>query len=331
MIKPRRDIAVFSLSFLDCISCGFGAIILLFVISLGSERLVIKDIRDTLFKLYQERMTELDAIKGKTIHLTQDLKTKKDAMELEKDTVASMKVEIEILERKIKEAIYGKENLLVELDQVKEFVDAQQAIVELEHIESDLPIGVPVESNHLIFILDTSGSMRDPRSGRIWNIVISKIQETLEIYPIVNSIQVMDADGNYVLRPSAGQWIPDSPTVRSAIGRALSFYGFHSQSNPVPGITKAIKVFLDPNDPEKKIGIFVFGDEFTDTAERVLTRIDKLNPADEEGNRLITINAIGFPHIVKFERHYTKTGLKFANLMRELTYQHGGAFVGIQN
>lgn len=29
----RRDIEIFSLSFLDCICCGFGAIILLFVLS----------------------------------------------------------------------------------------------------------------------------------------------------------------------------------------------------------------------------------------------------------------------------------------------------------
>ena len=57
----------------------------------------------------------------------------------------------------------------------------------------------------------------------------------------------------------------------------------------------------------------------------------KIKSKDEKGNRAITINAIGFPHVVKFERHYTKTGLKFANLMRELTYEHGGAFIGIQN
>jgi len=331
MRKSRRDLSIFSLSFLDCISCGFGAIILLFVISLGSERLVIKDIRDTLFKLYQERMTELESIQSKTIYLTLENKKKKDALRLEKNTVAAMKVEIEILENKIKESLFGKENLLVEIDDMQEYVDAQQQLVELEQIETELPIGVPVESNHLIFILDTSGSMRDPRSGRIWNIVISKVQETLEIYPIVTGIQILDADGNYILRPTAGQWIPDSPTVRSAIGRTLAFYSHHSQSNPVPGITKAVKVFLDPDDPDKKIGIHVFGDEYTDTASKVLTRIDKLNPKDENGNRAITINAIGFPHVVKFERHYTKTGLKFANLMRELTYEHGGAFVGIQN
>ena len=37
MTIKRRNIEVFSLSFLDVISCGFGAIILLLVLSLGLE------------------------------------------------------------------------------------------------------------------------------------------------------------------------------------------------------------------------------------------------------------------------------------------------------
>ena len=35
-MKKRRSIEVFSLSFLDVICCGFGAIILLLVLSLGA-------------------------------------------------------------------------------------------------------------------------------------------------------------------------------------------------------------------------------------------------------------------------------------------------------
>ena len=34
----RRQTQVFSLSFLDCICCGFGAIILIFVLNIGSRR-----------------------------------------------------------------------------------------------------------------------------------------------------------------------------------------------------------------------------------------------------------------------------------------------------
>ena len=44
MRKGRREIEVFSLSFLDVVSCGFGAIILLLVISRFSEPTVIEKI-----------------------------------------------------------------------------------------------------------------------------------------------------------------------------------------------------------------------------------------------------------------------------------------------
>ena len=48
MRPRRRDIEVFSLSFLDCICCAFGAIILLFVLSKFGEPLVIEQTRTDL-------------------------------------------------------------------------------------------------------------------------------------------------------------------------------------------------------------------------------------------------------------------------------------------
>ena len=63
----------------------------------------------------------------------------------------------------------------------------------------------------------------------------------------------------------------------------------------------------------------------------VLRRIDQLNPEDEEGNRQVTINAIGFPNVIRYSFSMGQTGLKFANLMRELTYQHGGAFIAVND
>jgi len=326
--KKVRDISVFSLSFLDVISCGFGAIILLFVISLGSERLVIVDIRDTLEKLFQERLAELENVRTKRNELFR-LLTTEEKIEREKTTkIKSMETDIEELINRIKEATFGREALVADVDELENEIDAREKEVDIPQNESDLPIGVPVLSNHLIFILDTSGSMRDPSTGRIWRYVTDKIAETLEIYPIVTGIQVMDADGNFILRGSRATWLPDSQMTRNSIAKAILFYEHHSQSNPVPGILRAIRTFRDPADEEKKVGIYIFGDEFTQTAEKVLNRIDQANKPNDEGTRPITINAIGFPHVIKFERHFTRTGLKFANLMRELTYQHGGAFIG---
>ena len=329
--KPRRDITVFSLSFLDCISCGFGAVILLFVISLGSERLVIIQVRDTLLKVFQQRMSHLTEIRTKKEDMIRQVQQHEDEIREEEEKKATMQTVLEEILRLFNEAEFGKKNLVVEILEIRKELDARQQYVPIEQKETPLPVGVGVESNYLVFILDTSGSMRNPSTGMIWSIVIRKIMETLEVYPIVKGIQIMDANGSYILPNFRGQWMPDSAQQRANIVRSIQWYERHSESNPVPGIMKAIRTFSDPKDPEKHVGIYVFGDEFTQTADAVLRRIDQLNPLDEDDNRPVKINAIGFPHVVKFERHYTRTGQKFANLMRELTFDHGGAFVGIEN
>jgi hypothetical protein len=328
--RKRRDLSVFSLSFLDCISCGFGAIILLFVISLGSERLAIVDIRETLEQLYLERIDELDVLLDKKRNLIELIEKEKIEREGKLEKISFLQTEIDKFTNSIKKAKFGKKALLVNVNQKEKELDAREREIEIPQSESDLPIGVPVASDHLIFVIDTSGSMRDPSTGLIWKTITDKFEETLEVYPIVEAIQILDADGNWVIRTSNGEWLPDGPEIRRSIVRAIRTYNHHSQSNPVPGIKRAIR-FAKPNskdNADSKIGIYVFGDEFTQTADKVLSSIDDLNPSDEEGNRQVAINAIGFPNVVKYERHFTRTGLKFANLMRELTYIHGGAFIG---
>ena len=330
--KRDRDISAFSLSFLDIISCGFGAVILLFVISLGSERVELIQILESLQKLFQQRLVVLTEIQANKDKIKQQLSVQQRLIIEEQEALVFMETELDELDNQINEADFGKDALVVEIEETQEEIDARQKELDIpQYVENPLPVGVPVESNHLIFILDTSGSMRNPSTALIWPIVIRKIRETLDSYPIVEGIQFMDADGNYLISSSRGQWLPDSPETRRSLVRIISSYHHHSESNPVPGIYRAIRTYSDPGNKDKKIGIYVIGDEFIETAEKALIRMDKINPLDEDGNRPITINAIGFPHVVKYERHFTQTGLKFANLMREMTYQHGGAFIGIEN
>lgn len=80
-----------------------------------------------------------------------------------------------------------------------------------------------------------------------------------------------------------------------------------------------------------KMAIYVFGDEFVEVADPVIRRLDELNPADENGNRKVVINAIGFPTTIRYTFSMGQTGVKFANLMRTITYQHGGAFIALQD
>jgi hypothetical protein len=77
----------------------------------------------------------------------------------------------------------------------------------------------------------------------------------------------------------------------------------------------------------------VFGDEFNSpqSADEVIRRLDELNPANEQGARAVTINAVGFPTTIRYQFSMGNTGLRFANLMRTVTYLHGGAFIALQD
>ena len=127
----------------------------------------------------------------------------------------------------------------------------------------------------------------------------------------------------------AGKWIPDSKAARRNIISRLGSWNPYSDSSPVEGIAQAINTFYEPGTP---ISIFVFGDDFPrGQVEAVARFVSQVNQADEFGNRLVRIHAVGFP--VQFARppHLQTTGIRFATLMRELTYRNGGTFVGLND
>ena len=77
MKKRRRDIQIFSLSFLDCICCGFGAVILLFVLSKFAEPLIIEEVKVDLEAKIIRLEEELVEIRGETTILNRDLTAKR--------------------------------------------------------------------------------------------------------------------------------------------------------------------------------------------------------------------------------------------------------------
>jgi hypothetical protein len=193
-----------------------------------------------------------------------------------------------------------------------------------------------VGSNFLAFVVDTSGSMRDPNFGGLWPVVIRTIETVLDAYPNVQGIQLIDGDGRFILgRRGSGSagWLPDSPQTRDAIKRTLRRYDQDTVSNPVPGIYNAMRFLYDKENAGMRMGIFVFGDEFNSpqSADEVIRRLDELNPANEKGARAVTINAVGFPTTIRYQFSMGNTGLRFANLMRTVTYLHGGAFIALQD
>lgn len=332
----RRSAQTFSLSFLDCICCGFGAIILIFVLTIGSRE---KEKLEVLIDLQR-------ALAGQLAEFTK-LETKKAEIERSQKTISSLVVDarktnadvlamVSDLERQLQREKTGLQALLVDMDELKKEIAARQKkpeVVLLPEVKPT-PVGLPVGSNYIAIVIDTSGSMRDPNHGGLWPIVIRKVDEVLDSYPELRGLQLIDGDGRFIMgRPGTGTegWLADTPDRRDQIKRTLRRYQQDSISNPVPGIYNAIRFLFDKDNAEMRMGIYVFGDEFVEVADPVIRRLDELNPADENGNRRVVINAIGFPTTIRYTFSMGNTGLKFANLMRTVTYQHGGAFIALQD
>jgi hypothetical protein len=180
--------------------------------------------------------------------------------------------------------------------------------------------GIPIDSEYIIFIVDTSASMT---SGH-WTEAQAIVQEILGIYPKVKGLQIMDDEGKVMLGGTRGQWLTDTGVQRKQIIDRMKNWRAFSNSSPVEGIEEAIKVYWAP---DKRISLYVLGDEFTgDSIQKALDDVATLNKVDRNGRRLVRIHAVGFPEAPGMTPF---TSIRFSALMRLMCEQNNGTFVGI--
>ena len=72
-MRKRRDMETFNLSFLDVVCCGFGAVILLLVITKIYEPVTIQKSQEELQNLIVSLQQELNLIRGESTVLNQTL------------------------------------------------------------------------------------------------------------------------------------------------------------------------------------------------------------------------------------------------------------------
>ena len=72
--RERRPFELFSLSFLDVVCCGFGAIILLFVLNKMGEPAALERAQQDLSGLLARLEEELALVRGETTVLNRDLR-----------------------------------------------------------------------------------------------------------------------------------------------------------------------------------------------------------------------------------------------------------------
>ncbi|HEX5787151.1 MAG TPA: hypothetical protein VFY03_03145 [Woeseiaceae bacterium] len=326
-MRRRRDVEVFSLSFLDCICCGFGAIILLLVLSKIYEPVIIEKTQQDLESLIARLQQELFEIRGETTTLNRELESVREQTSESTEQLARLQGELKTVQGQY----VLSQSRAEDIEDVGSLESARQRLTEemlrlqpyYRSAPEDAIAGIPVDSEYIIFIVDTSGSMQQFNWGR----AIDKLQETLNVYPNVKGIQILNDNGQYMFKQYAGEWIPDTTGRREAIINTMRTWRPFSDSNPADGIIYAISQFWAP---DRKISIYVFGDEFTgQSVENVVRQIEQVNLETSSGDRLVRIHAVGFPLLDVGGGAIPPTARQFAQLMRILCDRNGGTFVAL--
>jgi hypothetical protein len=326
-MRRRREVEVFSLSFLDCICCGFGAIILLLVLTEVNQPVQLEKSRKSLDGQVRELTRQLAEIRGETDELNRALQGSRETLEQARLKLSHLSGDVSHVRG---ELAASQQDAAVTNKVEGGLVSAYQKLSsEMQRLlqEQGLRVttravgGIPIDSEYLIFIVDTSDSM----TSNHWEENLAIIDEILGIYPQVKGLQVMNDQGTYMFEGTQGSWLTDSARLRADIKSRARTWRAYSQSNPVPGIEEALRTYASGG---RRMSLFVLGDEFTgDSYQAALDAIDRLNRAAPDGHLPARIHAIGFPEGPDMP---DDTNTRFAALMRLVCEHNGGTFVGMK-
>ncbi len=313
MKRRSRNLEVFNLSFLDVISCGFGAVVLLVLLSKSTivgGTIDIERISELLktFTQTQAQSAELES-QSQQLSSTIDANIDKeaqlqDAIEKASQTLAMLKSE--------------NSNLQAEVATLKEKVKPPAAAISVDKNTEDEVYagGIPVDANYIVFIVDTSGSMLD-----IWTKVMKEMENILNIHPKVEGFQILNDNGQHLISAYKKKWIGDTPGLRKRVLKLLQTWRAFSNSSPVEGLEEALKLYVKPN---MKVSIYILGDDYTGASyDPVLKTVARLNTDSRTGEPIARIHGIGF---------YNQQGgdiLRLSTLLREVARQSRGTFIAL--
>lgn len=311
-MKRKEKLDIFNLSFLDIISCGFGAVVLLVLISNNSQTSSPEEIVEIESLLFQVTSLE-ESINNLNEEI--DKQDKKNDEQLAES--GALHKANDILSKQLGTILQEENSLdgdLAGLSLVEESLKRISIAPSSTKTTRDAEVGgIPVDSDYVIFVVDTSGSMQ-----AIWGRVSREIINVLTIHPQVTGFQILSDQGAPLISGYSGRWIPDTPQRRKAAMRIFSNWAAVSNSSPVQGVETALRKYTKQG---QSTSIYVFGDDYTgssfDATIATLTRINNGGGS----NRRAKIHGVGF-----LSEHTTN---RFSVLMRELARRNGGTFLAL--
>jgi hypothetical protein len=310
----KREFDIFNLSFLDIISCGFGAVVMLVLISKTND-----DISITGMDEIENLLKTVITLENTISEIKQSIESqfsKADQLSNEKEQleIALIQLESKIQQQEEKQASFAGDLQGLALVQ-STLKQASISIPKTINTTRDEEVGgIPVDSDYVVFIVDTSGSMR-----QIWNRVSSEVINVLNIHPEVKGFQILNDMGKSLVSGYDGKWMPDTPGRRASVIKLFGRWAEMSNSSPVEGLQTALRKYARPN---ITTSIYVFGDDYAGSSyDPVIDKITKQNTLASSGKRLAKIHGVGFISPGTTDR--------FGILMRELTKRNGGTFLAL--
>ena len=312
MRTKRQETSLLSIAFLDVITCGFGAILLLLIITKPLPAQIDQS----------ESAADISSLVAEAVAAVSSLRTLREGLQSLASSPSSGESSSASADQGLDEAIKSAEQTLSGLEGINQGLEvAKQSLRRATINPTTAPIerspevgGIPVDSEYVIFIIDTSGSMKE-----IWSRVVDVMVRLLEIHPQVRGFQVMNDNGAYLYESTKRKWLPDTPRTRKRIQDSLNTWVSFSNSSPVEGIERALRTYANKED---KISIYVLGDEFTGSSyEEVLNTVSRLNNSGSDSRPRVRVHGIGFAS------NYM-TG-QYATLMRALTEQNRGTLLAL--
>ena len=145
--KQRRGAAEASVSFLDVISCGFGAIVLLLIIAPIGDPTALQEAEETLQEQVQELTEELFEARGESVVYAEELKSRKEQLSELEDRVARLKATLASQEKQSKQIAQSK---IVEEEQLRlalqVLTEEMERLQPKDNIKNQLIGGVPAVS-----------------------------------------------------------------------------------------------------------------------------------------------------------------------------------------
>ena len=340
-MKTRRGTPEFSISFLDVICCGFGAVILLLMITKTVQPQILERSTVVADGRVADLTEQLFEIRGETTVLNRDLKAKQEQISEYRERIAilqgalaSTRSRYDSLETTRNSNSIIEQELAIARQQLSE--EEKRLLGVNSQRKNQLIGGIPVDSEYIIFIIDTSGSM-----AQMWDRVLQEVTNTLKIYPSVKGMQFVNGEFDHLFPSSVGNMLEDNQRERKKIFARLKFPWAQDSSRLVKGISDSVRMY---GGSSEQVSIYVFADDLAPNnimgrgrAEYVaaLQTIRQQNRSRSGSGRLKTrIHFVAFPLAV--QSWMNQPGVRerqadFINFARALTTQNDGTLVTLTN